>query len=553
MNHKRKSYRILFTVMIVLLCIAAVAVAVLFGWKHYEEQEYQKKKDQGIIASQLLDVELRDAVEIMRQDDWIETERMQEEYRKLIFILNQQRDEEEKRLAELEGLLPFGPLYVNTTVHLLDIQNKLTPALVEKGAGVSVIGFDYFNADGKANMYKVRAGEAEGYIDLKYLNETYEDAIALQGDPAQYAIHSERGDVLGGGSAVDLDYSPREKGSFENNIMPTECRTLYVSAWRVHEIDKYIEIAKKSDINAFVVDIQDGTSIGYAGEVMKAYSPTSAEYACNSVEDYKVAIDKLKQEGYYVIGRITTFNDTLFVEDHPECGITDNEGELLELSGAYWPSAFNRYTWQYKVDLALEAVDLMGFHEIQFDYVRFPDLVYEREENGTIEYHNTYGESKAQAIQRFLMYATDRLHEKEVYVAADVFGEAGYAYVTAYGQYWPAISNVVDVICAMPYPDHFAASNGWRPWEHPYEIIYEWGQKAASRQTETTSPAVVRTWIQAYNAIKQPYNVYGAKEVSDQIKGLLDAGLTGGYMTWNSAASLEKYESLIPAFKADIQ
>ena len=64
---------------------------------------------------------------------------------------------------------------------------------------------------------------------------------------------------------------------------------------------------------------------------------------------------------------------------------------------------------------------------------------------------------------------------------------------------------------------------------------------------------MVRTWIQAYNAIKQPYNVYGAKEVSDQIKGLLDAGLTGGYMTWNSAASLEKYESLIPAFKADIQ
>ena len=79
MNHKRKSYRILFAVMIVLLCIAAAAVAMLFGWKHYEEQEYQKKKDKGIIASKLLDVELRDAVEIMRQDDWIETERMQEE------------------------------------------------------------------------------------------------------------------------------------------------------------------------------------------------------------------------------------------------------------------------------------------------------------------------------------------------------------------------------------------------------------------------------------------------------------------------------------------
>ncbi len=553
MKNIRKSYKILLALLIALICIAVAAVAVMYGWERHKEQDYQEKKEQGKIAAHLLTRDRRKVSNRIRQEEWIGIESLREEYGKLIYVLVKQREEEAKRLEEFKKLLPKEPLYVNTTVHLLDVKNKLTPALVEKGSCVSVIGFDYLNAEGKANKYKVRLGESEGYIDLQYLDETYEEAVAMKVDPAQYAIHSDRGDVLGGGDAADLDYTPREKGSFENNIMPAECRSLYVSAWRVHEIDKYIEIAKKCDINAFVIDIQDGTSIGYAGEVMKNYSPTSAECASNSVEDYKAAIDRLKSEGYYVIGRITAFNDTLFVQDHPECGITDNEGKLLELSGAYWPSAFNRYTWQYKVDLALEAVDLMGFHEIQFDYVRFPDLVYEREEKGTIEYHNTYGESKAQAIQRFLMYATDRLHEKNVYVAADVFGEAGYAYVTAYGQYWPAISNVVDVICAMPYPDHFTASNGWKPWEHPYQIILEWGQKAASRQAETTSPAVARTWIQAYNAIKEPYNIYGAKEIGDQIKGLLDAGLTGGYMTWNSAASLEKYEALVPVFKANIE
>ncbi len=552
MKHKRKSDKILLAVIIILICIVAV-VAAMYEWERHKEQDYQEKKEQGEIAAQMLTSDMLEVANRIRQEEWIGIEFIQEEYGKLIYVLVKQREEEAKRLAELKNLLPKEPLYVNTTVHLLDIQNKLTPALIEKGSSVTVIGFDYLNQAGIANMYKVQFGEAEGYIDLKYLNETYDEAIALQGDSAHYAIHNERGDILCGGSAAELDYAPREKGYFENNIMPLECRTLYVSAWRVHEIDKYIEIAKKSDINAFVIDIQDGTSIGYAGEVMKNYSPTSAEYANNSVEEYKAAIDKLKSEGFYVIGRITTFNDTLFVQDHPECGITDNEGKLLELSGAYWPSAFNRYTWQYKVDLALEAVDMMGFNEIQFDYVRFPDLVYEREEQGSIEYHNIYGESKAQAIQRFLMYATDRLHEKEVYVAADVFGEAGYAYVTAYGQYWPAISNVVDVICAMPYPDHFAASNGRKPWEYPYQTVYDWGQKAASRQAETTSPAIARTWIQAYDAIKEPYNVYGAKEVREQIKGLLDAGLTGGYMTWNSAASLEKYEALVPAFKEDIE
>ena len=198
----------------------------------------------------------------------------------------------------------------------------------------------------------------------------------------------------------------------------------------------------------------------------------------------------------------------------------------------------------------MEAVELMGFNEIQFDYVRFPDRVSSHEKAGTIDYHNTYAETKAQAIQRFLMYATDILHQRGAYVSADVFGECAYNYVTAYGQYWPAISNVVDAISGMPYPDHFGASDDWLPWEHPYETLNNWGKQVMVRQGETSTPAAVRTWIQAYNAIKEPYNTYGPNEVAAQIKGLRDAGCTGGYMTWNAGSSLDKYTRLIPAFEA---
>jgi hypothetical protein len=69
-----------------------------------------------------------------------------------------------------------------------------------------------------------------------------------------------------------------------------------------------------------------------------------------------------------------------------------------------------------------------------------------------------------------------------------------------------------------------------------------------ARQGETPTPAAVRTWIQCYNAIREPYNAYGAEEVSAQIRALRDAGCTGGYMTWNARSSLDKYTSLIPAF-----
>ena len=211
--------------------------------------------------------------------------------------------------------------------------------------------------------------------------------------------------------------------------------------------------------------------------------------------------------------------------------------------------SFGPYNTPGQVDLALEAARTMGFNEIQFDYVRFPDGTWDYDEAGTIDYRNINDESKAQAVQRFLQYAADRLHEAGVYVSADVFGECAEKYVTAYGQYWAAISGVVDAISAMPYPDHYSASGSWLPWEHPYETMKTFGEKAAARQQETPSPAAVRTWIQCYNAIREPYNTYGPDEIAAQIRALTETGNTGGYMTWNAASSLDKYRYVSGAFE----
>ena len=418
---------------------------------------------------------------------------------------------------------------------------------------MEVIGYDRLQEDGSAHMYRVSIGGEEGYILPWYLAGSEGEALEHYDAEGSYTVHAARDNRYGGGGAADLDYFPREKGSIEGNEMPEECRTLYIPNWRLEEVDKYLEIADSSGINAFVVDIVDGGAIGYAADVMTQTCPTGASAPNNSVEDYKEAIGKLKHAGYYVIGRITTFNDSCFVADHPEYAIADLSGQPLRLAGEYWPSPYLREVWQYKVDLAVEAVELMGFDEIQFDYVRFPDNGWRYEKNGTIDYRNALEETKAQAIQRFLMYATDILHEHGAYVSADVYGESAYTYVTAYGQYWPAISNVVDVISGMPYPDHFGASGGWKPWEHPYETLYSWGQCVMERQSETAAPAAVRTWIQAYNAIHKPYTKYGPNEISAQIKGLRDAGCTGGYMTWNANGSLDKYTWLIPAFTPPAQ
>ena len=450
-------------------------------------------------------------------------------------------------VADPAEVVPGHTLYVRTAVNLRDADGRLLAAFAEKGAAVDVTGYDYLHEDGGVHMYRVSLAGEEGYIMPWYLVEQETEALANY-DGGSYAIHENRTDRYGGGGAADLDYYPREKGPIEGNEMPEECRALYIGSRRLREVDSYLAIAADSGINAFVVDITDGGAISYAADVMKQYCPSGAAEEYITVQEYQAAIQKLKDAGYYVIGRITTFNDTHFAKDHPEFAIANTEGEPLKLSGEYWPSAFSRDAWQYKVDLAVEAVELMGFHEIQFDYVRFPDSTWRYEKAGAIDFRNAYGETKAQAVQRFLMYATDILHEHGAYVSADVYGESAYTYVTAYGQYWAAISNVADVISGMPYPDHFGASGSWRPWEHPYETLHSWGECVSARQSETATPAVVRTWIQAYNAIREPYNAYGPNEVFAQIRALRDTGCTGGYMTWNAASSIDKYTYLKPAF-----
>lgn len=464
--------------------------------------------------------------------------------------------EEDRIVRDAQDVLEEKTLYMHTTQNLIaDLATCAPGALIAKGTELSVIGYDELDETGAVHRYLVEteseSGETiTGYVRPWYLSKTAEEALATYEPDTIGAIHAARSDRYGGGDGGSLDYTPRQKGAFSDNVMPEECRTLYLCGYRavIADVDSYIALADSCGINAFVVDISDGSAIGYASPYMQEHSPTCFAAAQSTVEEYGAAIQKIKDAGYYVIGRITTFNDTGLVTDHPEFGILDQNGAPLKMQGNFWPSAYSRGTWQYKLGLAKEAVELFGFNEIQFDYVRFPDGTYSYEKNGTINYQNVFGETKAQAIQRFLMYVCDELHDEGVYVSADVFGETSNDYVAAYGQYWPAISNVVDVISAMPYPDHYGESGGYKPWEHPYETLSVWAAGAVARQAETPTPAGVRTWIQAYDAIRPPYPTYGPDQVGAQIRAIRDAGITGGYMTWNGSSNIYKYRSLVPAF-----
>ena len=439
--------------------------------------------------------------------------------------------------------------YVRTsvTVYENETDSKIA-SFIKKGNKLDIIGYDKLFDDGNVNMYKIKYNDTEGYVYSKYLVNDKESADSVYNENGVYDIHKDRkfkGRELYGGKSSTLDYYPYERVEFEDNKLLKKAKTMYLNAGKIGSIDSYLKIAKENGVNAIVVDIKDG-ALAYSSNVAKEISPTAYATAINDNSSYKSAIDKIKDAGIYAIGRIVVFNDVHYGKDHPEDCISSTASSRL------WPSAYSRGAWYYNVELAKEAVKEMGFNEIQFDYVRFPEDAYNMSIKGNSDFKNKYDEEKAEAVQNFLFYATDQIHKVGAYLSVDVFGECSGEYVTAYGQYWPAISNIVDAISSMPYTDHFGRSVD--TWTNAYQTVYNWAKGAAARQKEIPTPAVARTWITAYDTpYWKPTVIYNASKIEDQVRALYDAGLDGGFITWNSASSLAKYEQIKTAFNKDYE
>lgn len=429
--------------------------------------------------------------------------------------------------------------YVRTSVTVYqNSEDSKIESFIKKGNKIDVTDYDKLLEDGSVNMYKIKNDNTEGWVYGKYLVNDEETANEVYNENSVYDTHKDRKyglRELYGGKASTLDYYPYERVEFENNKLLKSAKAMYLNAGTIGSIDSYLKIAKENGVNAIVVDIKDG-ALAYSSEVAKEISPTAYKTAINDNSLYKAAIDKIKEAGIYAIGRIVVFNDTHYAKDHPE--------DCINSTG--WPSAYSRNVWYYNVELAKEAAREMGFNEIQFDYVRFPENAYNLSV-AKADFKNKYDEEKAEAVQNFLFYATDQIHKEGIYLSVDVFGECSSEYVTAYGQYWPAISNIVDAISSMPYTDHFGRSVD--TWTNAYQTVNNWAKGASARQKEIPTPAVARTWITAYDTpYWNPKVIYNASKIEDQVRALYDAGLDGGFITWNSASSLAKYEQIKSAF-----
>ena len=113
------------------------------------------------------------------------------------------------------------------------------------------------------------------------------------------------------------------------------------------------------------------------------------------------------------------------------------------------------------------------------------------------------------------------------------------------GQDYAHLAEIVDYVCPMIYPSHYAAGAfGLEvPDAAPYETVY-----AALAQSKALLPGnpCVRAWLQDFTATWVPGHLeYGAEELRAQIQAVCDAGYTD-WLLWNGKNQYTA-EGLLPA------
>lgn len=444
----------------------------------------------------------------------------------------------ENLVDTLEECVKIENVYPRRLVNLREKKNgKLSETVVEKGEKVKVVKVDPDDLNtetGVVQWFQVEKDNKMYYLSGQYVETSKELATKNYAETITYSTYWDEyyGENYSKDAYIDqVDYKPNTITEYENNPLRTDINAVHVSLeYLIENKTYYLSLKDTTGINALAVELKgDGGYLFYESDVVDEYLSDPSEAQTNTLvnkEELSNLFKEFQDAGFYMIARIVTFKDAIFATQNPSESITDSAQNLVLHNDEYWPSAYSRKAWMYNVDIAKEIAQC-NVNEIQFDYVRFPDGTLNKYLNNQIDMHNKYNESKTAALQAFCMYAKEELSQYEVYVAADLFAWPVVAQDDQdIGQFLPAIANVVDVVCPMPYTDHFSmgAMGIEDPTAQPEETLYQFSLITAKTLQQIEEPAIYRTWIQGYGN-------FGPEEMKQQIYGIQKAGYEG-YMVW---------------------
>ena len=233
------------------------------------------------------------------------------------------------------------------------------------------------------------------------------------------------------------------------------------------KMDSIITILSETKVNTIVLDVKtDNGHILYDSNLQEVNELNNKRVKYNQ----SLLLEFKKEFNIYLIGRVVAFQDPYFAKNFKNSSVIDaTTNSPYSQNGQYFLDPGDKKARDYVLNIAIEACSL-GFDEIQFDYIRYPDtnkkdLIYGDE--------NTY-ENRIKNINSFLRFSKDTLNGMGCLVSADIFG-----YVlqnksdNGIGQHLETIAETVDFISPMVYPSHYSkGSFGYQyPNNFPYEVV----------------------------------------------------------------------------------
>jgi hypothetical protein len=321
-------------------------------------------------------------------------------------------------------------------------------------------------------------------------------------------------------------------------------RALYVNRFAAQSpkrMRQFVKIADETEINALVMDMKDEFGLNYR--------PSNPEFQRNAgtaggVKNLPALLDTLRAHKILPIARLVVFKDSVTARVHPDWTIRKQDGSTWrDKQGLAWVNPYHRSLWEYNIGVA-EELAKMGFGEIQFDYIRFPEPYASLP---TQVFPENKGVKKPDVLAAYLKEAKARLDKHGVRSTADIFG-----LVTTVGgplevgQWWEKLAPHADVLLPMVYPSHYprGSFNIPSPNAEPYQTIKIAISKARERDQKIgiKTPEHVRPYLQAFT-LGKPH--YGPEQIDEQKKATYDSGYDG-WVLWNPGS---RYDEFLPALE----
>ena len=293
----------------------------------------------------------------------------------------------------------------------------------------------------------------------------------------------------------DYRITMNRKDDLQRDFSPPESvkgkRGLYIS-YSFTQGDNYpklLSLLRHLRLNAVVINMKDDYGR------LRVPSKNPLLLATGAVMPYRnivKTIARLKRDGVYVIARHVTFLDERLYRYRNFTYAMKSRfgGRPFEKGPEMWVDAFSDFAQDYNIETARAIADA-GADEIQFDYIRFPDVRGDMDSRGF--HYRKEGQTMREALVSFLKKAKERLR---VPISIDLFGfNAIYKWGEWIGQDITEMSRYVDAVSPMFYPSHYT---GGFAIHYGDRRIYYTILLSCKRLQELTRGVHYRPFLQAF-------------------------------------------------------